>query len=122
MIELDVQHLIQIEAAKIGMILLRNNSGCLRDVTGREVRFGLGNDSKRVNEVRKSSDLIGWRHGRFCAVECKAPGWRYRAKGREVAQLNFINAVLRDGGFACFATSWQDVYEALKENCGGMLD
>jgi hypothetical protein len=118
-IETDVSATIRIEGAKRGLDLMRNNSGAFEDSSGRWVRFGLGNDSKRVAAVRKSSDLIGTLDGRwwgyldvwglFAAVESKRPGWRYCGDEHERAQLNFINVVRSRGGFACFATSWDDV-------------
>lgn len=122
-IEGDVSASIRIDGAKRGCMLLRNNSGAFEDKGGRWVRFGLGNDSKRVNELMKSSDLIGltsgwwwgWPNvmGVFTAVESKKVGWKYTGKGCEPAQLNFINLVRRHGGVALFATSWSDVENEL---------
>lgn len=124
MIETDVSALIRIEGEKRGVSLMRNNSGAF-EKSGRWVRYGLGNDSKRVNELVKSSDLIGitcgawwgWPAvvGLFTAVESKRPGWRYTGTDRERAQLAFINYVRRRGGVACFATSWEDVENELAE-------
>ena len=59
MIETDVQASIRLEAAGKGIVLWRNNVGVLMDQRGRPVRYGLANDSERVNSVTKSSDLIG---------------------------------------------------------------
>jgi hypothetical protein len=117
MTEGDVQNLIRIEGAKNGLMFWRNNSGVLKDTTGRAVRFGLGNDSKRVNMVSKSSDLIGiWKpYGIFVAVECKIEGWRYTGTVREVAQLNYIKLVRQYGGIACFATGWANVTKELEK-------
>jgi hypothetical protein len=116
MTEIDVQNLIRIEAAKIGMWLLRNNSGALQDVNGRLIRFGLGNDSTATNKKIKSSDLIGVWEGRAVAIECKAEGWknpfvltRLKPTDREKAQWAFINLWRAHGGLACFATCWDDV-------------
>ena len=39
-----------------GGVLWRNNSGALPGPTGRPVRFGLGNDSTRINRIRKYTD------------------------------------------------------------------
>lgn len=99
-----------------GMRLWRNNSGALLDKRGVPVRFGLGNDSKRTNELFKSSDLIGidrtpitldmvgQPRGQFLAFEGKEPGWQYRGTPREVAQLRFLRVVAAYGGRAMFFT------------------
>lgn len=93
-----------------GAYLFRNNSGAYTDENGSHVRYGLGNLSKQVNDVMKSSDYIGiWpfhvrpEHvgqtiGQFCAVEMKASGWSYTGKGTEKGQLNFGQLVLRLNG------------------------
>lgn len=75
MTESDVQNLVRLEYARRGWHLWRNNVGVLIDAKGRPVRYGLANDSKALNAVLKSGDLIGWDdRGRFVSVECKAPG------------------------------------------------
>jgi hypothetical protein len=118
MIEIDVQNTIRLEAARIGMMLWRNNTGCLNDVSGRLVRFGLGNDSPRTNKILKSSDLIGlWNvTGQFVAIEVKHSDWEFKGGERETAQLNFINIVKKFGGIALFATCWNDVLKELHRN------
>jgi hypothetical protein len=85
--------------------------------TGQPVRYGLANESKKVNKKWKSGDLIGWRTviitpemvGRALAVfvsrECKPEGWTYSATDREVAQLNWANLVNAAGGDASFVAS-----------------
>lgn len=105
MSESRLQQLVRLEAARLGWYLWRNNSGAFEDVNGRWVRYGLANDSKNVNEVLKSSDLIGFDNtGTFVAAECKPEGWVYSGTAREVAQLNFIELVKRNGGRAGFIT------------------
>lgn len=114
----EIQQLIQIEAAKNNSRILRNNSGALKDATGRTVRFGLGNVSKKINETFKSSDLIGFTKvtitpdmvGKtiaiFTAVEVKKEVWTFNPDDkREVAQNNFIEWVKTAGGYAGFANS-----------------
>ena len=118
--EAAIQQLIRLEAARRGGRLWRNNSGAAQEAeTGRIIRYGLGNDSKKVNGVMKSSDLIGItpvdcpcgrKYGVFTAYEVKAPGWSLRpSDNRAQAQLNFIRLVLSLGGYARFATSPEDV-------------
>ncbi len=109
MTESDLQQLIQIEGPKHHCLLMRNNSGCFTDKTGRLVRFGLNNVSKKHNDMIKSSDLIGFTRGIFTAVEVKTPGWIFDPRNRrESAQKAFIDWVLANNGFAGFAQSIED--------------
>ena len=96
----------------------RNNSGAFEDKNGRWVRYGLANDSKNLNEVLKSSDLIGFDDaGAFTAAECKHERWEYNPNDpREVAQLNFIMLVRRGGGRAGFIT---DASRLAEQCCHG---
>lgn len=112
------QSAIRVEASQKGVRLFRNNVGALKDAGGRIVRFGLGNDSAAINNVLKSSDLVGWRRvtitpahvgrpmAQFVARECKAPGHQVTpdTDAHERAQLAFLNLVNADGGDASFAT------------------
>jgi len=114
--EADLQNLRRIDATKNGNILWRNNVGALRAPNGAQVRFGLANDSKGMNNKTKSSDLIGIiqelitpEHvgrvmGIFNAEEVKRWGWTYTGTPEEKAQLNFHNIVRSLGGYACFTT------------------
>lgn len=113
--ETDIQNQIRIDAARYGLILWRNNNGVLFDAEGRPVRYGLGNDSRAVNEKLKSSDLIGIFHGKFCSVEVKADDWEFHGTAREVAQLTWIRLIRREGGIACFATCFDDVLEYIEK-------
>ncbi len=118
-----LQQRLRILAAERGTPLLRNNSGACTDQTGRVIRYGLGNDSQKINDVFKSSDLIGiWpvvvtpemvgrTLGVFFAVEVKKPGWKLTpGDKRAAAQLAFGEWVQRHGGFFTFATSEKDVW------------
>ncbi len=122
--EAAVQQLIRLESSRRGTPLLRNNVGACYDDTGRLIRYGLGNDSKKINDVRKSSDLIGiWPvrvtqemvgsvHGLFFAVECKPTGWTMRnGDVRAVAQKAFGEWVRDKGGIFTFATKIEDVWK-----------
>lgn len=122
MSETDVIADERLAAAKRGAWALRNNSGAFEDETGRLVRYGLGNDSKRINGVFKSADLIitepvivteemiGSIIGQIVGLECKAPGWRYTGTEREVAQKRFLDKLWELGGRGFFTdgTTWID--------------
>jgi len=115
--EAKVQTQLRLAAAKRGASLWRNNSGACLDQTGRMIRYGLGNDSKKLNTVWKSSDLIGITPitvtpdmvgtvlGVFTAVEVKGSKWEYSGTDREVGQLNFLTDVQKQGGISMFASS-----------------
>lgn len=123
--EKGVQTAIQIEAPRIGGGLWRNNSGVLADDRGVPVRFGLGNTSKKLNTVWKSSDLIGITPvnvsqgmvgrvvGVFTAMEVKEPGWKKPRKGREEAQSAFMGTIRAKGGIAAFVQSVGDYRNAV---------
>ncbi len=114
--EAAAQAAVRLEAARKGVRLWRNNVGVLTDDTGRPVRFGLGNDSAKLNKELKSSDLVGWRPvtvtpehvgrtiAQFVSREIKEPGWTYRGTPRELAQLRWIDLVAAEGGDAAFTT------------------
>ncbi len=101
--EADVQGRVVDLAARMGIQLMRNNSGVGVNPNGQPVRFGLGNISKKFNEVFKTPDLVGLDpHGFFIGVECKEPDWRYTGTKREIAQLNALNKFNEKGGLGLF--------------------
>lgn len=114
--ESGAQNAIRLEASQKGILLFRNNVGALLDESGRPVRYGLANDSKAMNQVLKSADLIGVRPvtitpahlgqtiGQFVSREVKAPGWTFTGAGREAAQMAWVKLITSVGGDACFAT------------------
>lgn len=101
-----IQAAVRLAAAQVGNILWRNNVGALLDSRGIPVRFGLANESGKINRVLKSSDLIGIEQGtgRFLSYECKAHDWKYTGTIRERAQLNWIEFINSMGGKAAFVT------------------
>lgn len=111
-----VQAELRLKIAREGKThVFRNNSGAMKDATGRVVRYGLANDSSRVNEEIKSHDLIGWTEvvitpdmvGKtvavFTSIECKKEGWIPNLNDkRENAQRKWGEAIIKAGGIARF--------------------
>ena len=120
--EARVQQEVRTDIAHQGAMAWRNNVGATPakcpDCGAPQVpvRFGLANDSKRLNKRIKSSDLIGCvprlitpdmlgtTIGQFMAVECKRPGWKYTGTDREAGQAAWLGLISRLGGFARFTT------------------
>ena len=116
---------VRLRASQFGMKLFRNNSGVLKNQVGVPVRFGLGNESKKLNEEFKSSDLIGFtpvtitqdmvgkQIAVFTAIECKPLGFKHRLKypkkSREYGQQNFIKLATDFKALAGFACCEDDV-------------
>lgn len=126
--EIVVQQQTRLAFAPIGP-LWRNNSGALKDETGRLVRYGLGNDSAQINAVIKSSDLIGitpvtaylasaraWCVlGVFTALEVKPSDWhQVPSDDRATAQAKFHAIVREAGGYAGFVTDPRDVHSIIR--------
>lgn len=115
--ERAIQNIIRLEASRKGLRVWRNNVGACMDGKGNFIRYGLANDSEKMNNVIKSSDLIGLRPltieqhhvgqivGQFVAREVKAGNWSYIGTAREEAQLRFLELVVSLGGDAAFANS-----------------
>lgn len=131
--EAATQNRLRLNASDYGGYLWRNNNGACVAVDKetkqeRHIRYGLGNDSKKLNEVFKSSDLIGitpvkiydYHVGRtmgiFTAIECKKPGWHLTPSDkRGHGQLNFINTVQVCGGISMFANHENQFQEGLRK-------
>lgn len=126
-LESEVQQELQIEAAKCGAILERNNSGMLYNEQGTPVRYGLGNTSAKHQENMKSSDLIGGQTiivtpemvGQrllvMVAVEAKREDWSPKELNKhEIAQLNYMKWIVSRGGKAGFAKNVDDLHRILK--------
>jgi hypothetical protein len=94
----------------------RNNVGVAFRADGVPVRYGLANESKHMNSLLKSSDIIGItpivitpehigrKLGIFTSVEVKKPGWEFRGTEREHAQLSWLALIISMGGMAGFST------------------
>lgn len=114
--EAALQTMVRLEAANKGMYLWRNNVGAGHLDNGSFLRWGLANESDKINKVFKSADLIGIRPvtitqtmvgqciGQFVSREMKKADWKYSGTEAEVAQLAWANLILANGGDAGFAT------------------
>lgn len=115
-----VQQEIRLAASKNGVVLWRNNSGCTKTPSGGFVRFGLGNESKEMNEKYKSGDLIGITPkliteadvgktiGVFTSIEVKKQGWKKGNSTRDKAQGAWVLLVTKLGGIAKIISSTED--------------
>lgn len=117
MLESAVMQRTQLELARHGALVFRNNSGACEDKTGRIIRYGLGHTSAQQVRSWASSDLIGVvpvtitpemvgrTVGLFAAVECKKSDWHITpGDARAQAQLRFIELVRSVGGIGGFVT------------------
>ena len=111
--------------------LFRNNSGVLMNDVGVPVRFGLGNESQKMNKQFKTGDFVGWfpvtitpdmvgkEIAVFANIEAKALGFKiksvYPINSREFAQNKFNELVRKNNGIAGFASNWQDVDNIVHE-------
>ena len=91
--ESDVLAETMLALSRIGALVMRNNSGALRDAHGRLVRFGM----------KGSADILACYQGRFVAVECKREG-----KRPSPDQVRYANAVRAAGGIYVVVRSKED--------------
>lgn len=113
--ESAVLNLIRLEATQKGCRVWRNNVGAAYMKDGSFLRYGLANESSRLNKEIKSADLIGIRPvlitqtmvgstiGQFISREVKKGDWKYSGNEREQAQLKWAQLIIALGGDACFA-------------------
>jgi len=129
------QQQVRFAAARQGAVAWRNNVGatptksrhccprCHFDFEEKQppIRYGLANDSAKLNARIKSSDLIlaiprvirpedvGSTVAQFGAVETKRPGWVFTGKGQEPGQAAWLALIEKIGGFARFSTGDLDL-------------
>lgn len=121
---------VRMAAAQAGGLLWRNNVGARKvkdvhvcpschfkfEVVNPPLRWGLCNDSAKLNKVLKSGDLVGSRPllirpehvgttiGQFSMIEMKKPGWVWKGDAHEQAQAACGALVLKAGGHFAFST------------------
>lgn len=119
---------VLIGASSCGMRVMRNNNGAMQDHTGRVVRYGLGNESKKLNQemafgdqvgltpITITADMVGKKVAVFTMLEVKPPA-KLEASikramtvkdSREAAQLRAIHWVVNNGGIANFVSCQAD--------------
>lgn len=111
----------KVRASKMGGRLWRNNKGAAYLSDGTFLRYGILNDSKRISDEIKSSDLIGGYPlvitadmvgATICQlwlVECKKEDWQFTGTDEEPGQLKFLELGLAMGARASFARSEDDI-------------
>lgn len=109
--EAEIQRKIMLEASKQGMIVFRNETGFCQC---NSVRYGLCKGSSDIigwKPVEITEEMIGTTAAIFTALEVKTQ------KGRPTKeQINFIQAVTRDGGYAGIVRSTYDVESVIDGN------
>lgn len=121
MSEESVAQRVELAFSEMGGVLWRNNVGCLPDLRGVPIRFGLANMSKKMNLVTKSADQIGCfpivirpdhvgkTFGLFVSIEDKKAAWVWKGDPHEMAQLNWASIVTSLGGVAMFVNDPQQI-------------
>lgn len=125
-----IQSELRLKISKAGAWSWRNNVGATRARIDQQcpacgfkfyfdqqpIRYGLANDSTKLNASIKSSDLIlaiprviephhvGTTIAQFGAVEVKTPGWKGPKNEHERAQEKWLALINRIGGAAAFST------------------
>lgn len=128
--ENEVQQQVRLKAARSGALAWRNNVGATPSRTAHvcprcrfefeekntPIRYGLANDSAKLNAKIKSSDLIlaiprviqpkdiGTTIAQFGSIETKKRGWRYSGTDTEKGQAAWLELIKKLGGYACFST------------------
>lgn len=124
--ERDVQILVRLRLARVGVVAFRNNVGVaftgvvVSEAQGvvtlknaRRIAFGLGKGSSDLigwKSVRITQDLVGFTVAVFTAVEVKAEGGKITPE-----QANFLHQVRQAGGIAFVAKSEAEVDRGIEQ-------
>lgn len=103
--EAQILQQCRLKASECGARVFRNNSGSLKDSTGRWVQFGLcvgSSDLIGWVPVTITQDMVGKTFARFLAIECKTSTGRLTSEQRQfldlVEQHGGIGVMVRDAG------------------------
>lgn len=110
--ELAIQNAIRLQHGAGPARLWRNNTGALKDQTGRLVRYGLCPGSSDLIGLRKvvvTPDMVGQTLAVFTAIEVKDRG---RVTPEQQA---FLTMVTQAGGLAGVARSLDDAQRILDQ-------
>ena len=109
--EQNIQNKIRLMWSRGCSRLFRNNTGALKDQTGRLVQFGLCKGSSDLigwSTVKITNEMVGSHVAVFTAIEVKTP------KGKATTlQTAFIDTVKKAGGFAGVARSVDEAGEII---------
>lgn len=109
--ELAVQNHIRLSLGRGPVRLWRNNTGALKDASGRLVRYGLCTGSSDLigfTTVTITPDMVGQQLAVFTAIEVKD-------KGRPTPeQLRFLEVVRAAGGMAGVARTVEDAQDIIR--------
>ena len=110
-IEQSLQNKIRLMWSRGCVRLFRNNTGALKDQSGRLVQFGLCKGSSDLigwSTVKITSEMVGTHLAVFTAIEVKTP------KGKATDfQKAFIDTVKKAGGFAGVARNTDEAGEII---------
>jgi hypothetical protein len=109
--EQAIQQEIRLRLSRGSVRLLRNNTGVLKDKTGRPVQFGLAKGSGDLigwRTVTVTPEMVGQKVAQFVSLEVKTPTGRVRPE-----QERWRQVVAEAGGVAAVVRSVEDAERAL---------
>ena len=91
---------------------IEGRDGDHRYITYNHVYSVPEHDKLRASDLSCTLKNGPWAGRRF-DIECKRPGWKSPHGEREAEQAEYLQVVRECGGYAIFATSWEDVFHEL---------
>lgn len=124
MSEMVILKQAQMQASKFGLRLFRNNTGSLKDATGRWVQFGLCEGSSDLigfTPIAITPEMVGMKLAVFTAIEIKEDGKKTKPE-RLKKQLHFISQVNEYGGIAFILNDASKLGDILTRTLKLMID